>query len=833
MLYFVALTMNRNLLLILLLLAGAVTITSAQPAYKVYGKITNTKLEPLPFVSVQIKEWQRGTLTKENGTYEIELESGKYELLVSMVGHKTQLLTIVIDKGNTEQNIILEQGSSAELTEVLVTGKAKDKAEEYLRQVIQHKDSLREAAGAYSCNVYIKSVQIDSAAIKKRKKPLNDSLLKTDSAYAFLNNMAMAEVVLRLDHESDKRIKEERTGVTKKGNTESLFYLSTTEGDFNIYNNLIDVPVISPTPFVSPVSYSGLMAYRYKTIKTSSQNGKKVFTISIKPRQVSNATVEGELDIEEGTWVVLRTKFQLPKFHLPEYDFFEVEQQYGYINNKAWMISRQKFTYYAKTAKSKTSGTTIVSYKEYELQKQFDKKYFTTELSATTAQAYKQDSSFWQQHRTEPLTAKEIRFIQYKDSIYQATHAKSYLDSVDRVLNKVTWQKLVWKGLHFNDHEKGRTWEVQPLLTLFQPFQFGGLRFDGSVDYYKQYKDRKSLYMASNLSYGLRNKDLNGRFQLNRIYNPFNRGFFSISLRRDFQYIFQGDAWINMIKRSNIFLDNGIGIGHGLELANGLFFYTDAEIAFRRSVSDYKINDRIDSLFADVLEDNQAVAFESYNAVYGKVRLQYTPRQRYIREPLEKIIMGSAWPTFYTEWRKGIPGLFKSKVDFDYLEFGIEQQIKIGLLGQSSYNIHSGSFLNKKDLRLVDYKFQRRGDPILFLNPSQAFQALDSTFPVFKRFYQGHFVHEFNGAIINKIPLLKKIGLREVAGGGFLIAPERDLRYAEVFAGVERVFKAPFNIKQKFKLGIYAVGSTANQFNNSIQFKIGITTWNKRLNKWF
>ena len=241
---------------------------------------------------------------------------------------------------------------------------------------------------------------------------------------------------------------------------------------------------------------------------------------------------------------------------------------------------------------------------------------------------------------------------------------------------------------------------------------------------------------------------------------------------------------------------------------------------------------RIDSLFGDVLTDNHAIAFTGYNALYGKLKLTYTPFQKYIREPDQKIILGSKWPTFYTLWRKGISGVFNSVVNFDYLESGLEQQFRIGTAGTSSYTLLTGIFPNTKDLRLVDYKFQRKGDPLLFLNPNEAFQAMDSTFPVFNRFYQGHYLHEFNGYLLNRIPLLKKLGLREVAGAGFLLAPERNLKYAELFTGVERVFKWPFAPMAKFKVGFYVVGSVANQFNNPVQFKFGITTWDRVLNKW-
>lgn len=822
--------MLRNLLLIILLFSG---YSATSQSIKVYGKVTNAKHEPVAFASVQAKEHKLGTITKEDGSYELQLDEGKYDIVVTMIGYKAQVITIIVEKKNYQLDILMDDDDVANLSEVTVKGKFKDKAEEYIRNVIRNKDAIEAAAGAYSCNVYIKAVQEDSMAVRKSKRKNKIDTLANNNENAELNRMSFAEIALRLDRESARRTKEERTGITKKGNAGGLFYLSTTEGDFNFYNNLVNIPSLSPTPFLSPLSYSGLLAYRFKTLKTEIVNGRKIYTIAVIPRQLSNATVEGEIKIIDDLWVVLHTKLQLPKYHLAEYDFVEVEQQYEWVHDTAWMITRQELTYDALSDKRKSSGRTVVTYKDFELSKQFPRNYFGTELSSAAQQAYERDSIFWQANRTEPLTDKEVRFIHYKDSVYQATHAKSYLDSVDKITNKLTWQNLLYKGQNLNDHEKRRQMRFPSLLELIQPFQLGGVRIEPSFFYSKTWKSRKNLNIFSNFSYGLRNKDINGSISVNRMYNPFNRGFYSVRLEKDFQYIFNGDAWINMIQRSNLYLNKGVGVGHGLEISNGLFLYSDIEVAFRSSVSGYKTNDKIDSLFANVLDNNQAVDFPSYNAVYGKLRLEFTPRQRYIREPKEKIILGSAWPTFYVQWRKGLPGVFKSKVDFDFLEFGIKQSVKLGLLGTSSYTVRTGSFLNKKDLRLVDYKYQRRGDPLLFLNPNEAFQSLDSTFPVFNRFYEGHYIHEFNGALLNKIPYFKKIGLREVAGAGFLIAKERNLRYAEVFTGVERVFKYPFNMLGKFKLGVYVVGSVANQFKNPVQFKIGVTAWDKKKGKWF
>lgn len=820
--------MHRNYcaLVILLLLSP---FLHAQ-FFTVKGKVTNTKLEPLAFASIQVKELQSGVLSKADGTYELKLEEGKYDIIVSMVGYQTRLMTIVVNR-NMSQDFILDPGPNNGLSEVVVKAKLKDRAEEFVRNVIRHKDELQQAAGAYSARVYIRATQKDSFAVKNKRGPRDSSVQQAINRE--LDKLSMAEISLRYDRSATGQEREERLGVSKRGDYESLFYVSATEGDFNLYNNLVKSRTLSIIPFISPVSYSGLLAYRYRTISTVQRGNHKIYTIGFKPTQLSNATMEGQMVIDDSLWVVLSARFTMPPYHLPEYDYFEVNQTYEKVQDTAWMITRQAFTYYSKKGKGKRSGQTVVSYTDFELDKAFAKNHFGNEVSATTAEAYKRDSSFWEQTRTEPLTVQEVQFIRYKDSIYNATHTKAYLDSLDRKINKVTWKKIGFLGQTLHSHEKERSWEFPSLLSFYQPLQFGGTRIMPMVNYNRTFPSRKNLVVRFNMSYGIRNKDVNGSVSVIRMYNPFNRGFFRVSAGRDFAAIFNGDAWINQLKRSNIYLDQQLGIGHGLELANGLFLYSDFDIAFRRSVSDYKTGDLVDSLFGDILKDNQALAFEPYNAVYGKVRLSYTPAQRYIREPNEKLILGSKWPTFYVSWRKGIPGIFKSKVDFDYLEFGMEQRITLATLGVSSYTIKTGSFPNMKDLRLVDYKWQRRGDPGLFLNPNEQFQSMDSTFAVFKRFYQGHYIHEFNGFFINKIPLLKKLQLREVAGAGFLIANERNLRYAEVFTGIERVFKWPFVPGAKFKLGAYVVGSVANQFRNPVQFKIGLTTWDRVSNRWF
>lgn len=791
---------------------------------RVYGKVTNNKFEALPNASIHLRTSSVGTLSKDDGSYELFISKGTYEIIVSMLGYKTRILPMVVNE-ETLQNIILEDDEEkSTLSEVVIKVKLKDRADEIMKKLVDNKDKINGAVKSYSYKAYIKATLKDS------------SLARTDDAEQTPPEptvKTISEILLKVDRDESNRIKEERLGVKVSGENKKLFYQSTTDGNFNFYDNLIYIPSISPTPFVSPVSNTGLLSYKFKTISIERRGREKLYTISVKPKALTNATVEGEITVSDSTWSILYCRFRFPEYHLQEYRFFEVEQQHDFIDGKAWLLNQQKFTYYADGKRNRISGQTIVNYSDYELNKQFSRRHFSNEVSVTTQNAYQRDSAFWRMARRETLSTKEAEFIHYRDSLFAITQTRAYQDSIDREINRITWKKIGFFGQTLYNRDKQRSWYLPPLISLYSPFAFGGGRLNASIGYGKFFPNRKNLFVNASLSYGLRNNDINGSVDLSRKYNTFSQGYYTITAKREFQFIYEGDAYINMIKRSNIYLNNELGVGHGLELFNGLFLRNELGIALRRSVSNYKTGSLVDSLLGDVLNNNQPVPFQPYNALYGKVRLEYTPFQKYRREPLEKIILGSKWPTVYVEWRKGIKNILASDVDFDYLEFGLQQTVNLGLLGQTKYTVSTGSFLTQRDLRLIDFKFQRRGDPFLFMNPHRSFQALDSTFPIFKRFYEGHFVHEFNGFLLNKIPLLKKLKLREIAGTGFLFTQERNLRYAELFAGIERAFQSPFNPLDKFKIGVYFVGSTANQFSNPIQFKVGFTTWDKRRGKWF
>jgi hypothetical protein len=796
------------------------------------GKVTNTSLEPMRYVSVYIKELKLGAQTDAQGRFSFNVEEGRYDVVFTMVGFKPQLITLVVRGRNTEQNVILEEERKRG-DDAVVFSIRKDRWEEIMKNVIRNKENYLNATSTYTCNVYLRATQENEKTIFKKKNPA-DTVPPAENPNAATPQMnSMAEVVLQLDRGPGDKIKETRNGVKVRGNAENLFYLTTTDGDFGLYNNLIKIHGVADLPMLSPVSNAGLNAYKFKTTRLKKRDGRKFYTLTFSPVKSGNALIEGELEVMDSLWVITSARYTFPNYLMNEYDYFGVEQQYTPTDSAFWMLNRQELTYISKTGRTKNTGRTVGVFTQYKLDPAFSKRYFNNELSATTDAAYEQDSSFWEQVRQEPLTPEQLAFIRTSDSIQRAQSTQEYMDSVDKEFNRITLSKLFVNGQGFYNRKNQRSLFLGPILGMIKPVQFGGMRIGLDYNYYKTYGSRKNVSVWGQIDYGFRNRDIKGDLRVNKMYNPFNRGYYGFHIGRVFDNIFSGDSWVNQLSRSRIFEKDVIDAEHGLEIANGLFLTNKIEFSQRRSADFYNISNQSRSYLWGLIKidsQDRPISFPTYNAFFNTIGLSYTPAQKYIREPREKVILGSRWPTFSVTWRKGIRKVLQSEIDFDYLEFKVQQKLKLGLAGVSQYTFTTGEFINKKNLPSVDYKFIRAGDPLIFINPSENFQVMDSTFAVFNRFYEFHYLHNFNGSIINRLHFMKKLRIQEVVGAGFLIAPERNLRYVEAFAGLEKNFKF---LRDRYKVGVYVVFSTANQFNNPVRLKLGFQQFNRRKNSWY
>ena len=465
-----------------------------------------------------------------------------------------------------------------------------------------------------------------------------------------------------------------------------------------------------------------------------------------------------------------------------------------------------------------------MKFTEYEPGYVFPPKFFGNEVAVVTKEAFEKDTTYWNKARAVPLTVVEEQAIRYRDSVHAAQNTRTYLDSIEARFNRVTVGEVLYHGIAFRKQASERQVWFPGLLQLVGFEVVGGFRFGPSVNYFRKFPSGRMMHINTGFNFGVKNSDWQGSYSTWLRYDPFRLGDVAIRTGRGFYSVNSFDAYLNQLRVSNYILHEYVDLFHRIELVNGLYVSTDLSFHNRMSVAGYDAS----SVINRVIDEVDPLDFESYQALISNVRLSYTPAQRFMREPNQKVVLGSRFPTFGIAHRRGWDRLMGSDIDFDFGEVFVEQNLLLGTLGNSRYHLSAGKFLNTRDLRFIDLKRFRQSDPFLYSDPLKSFQLLDTSMAVKDWFIEGHYIHHFNGALINNIPLVKKLRIRTVAGAGFLWVKESGLRYEELFGGIERVFK--FGPRRRLRIGVYGVLAESNRAAQNTGYKISfdiIDTWKR------
>jgi len=805
--------------------------------YNLTGTVTDENNLPIPYANVYVKNSSElRTQTDLEGRYSIQLFQGEYYLVFNTTGYDEREAYVTIQNGNTTRNIQLFPTKIEDLEEYEFVAKKSNPGREIMLKVVQKRDQINPWNYPHSTEVYIKATEKIERKGKDPKKGKQDEEPKKNTSedpfeeerrktQLLAGNMNLAEVQLTRNYAPPSKVKEIRNAFTTRGDGRLLYYTTTVKSNFNFFENLLHLDDLHSSPVSSPISGPGILSYKYKLEAQYEEDGRMISKIRIIPRMSSTSTLSGYIYVIDSVWLVQKLELTMEKGNLLNYDYFSILQYYDTPGDTLCVLREQILTYGVKYKDQTSACTTIAKFSDYNFNPGYAAKFFNNEVAVTTKEAYERDSTFWKEERVIQLTSEEQRYIIVKDSLHDAFTRKEYLDSIDATFNKVTVWKVLWFGVDHRNRAKRTQWSINSVAGTARPLYPGGPRISPGFSYFKKWEDQRTLDSYSEISIGILNADIKGSTWWRYKYDPFHQGTVSLAFANEFDAVVQADAITQIYKRSNFIQATKLGVSHSYEYFNGFYIQFNAEFSERRSLADYATLHILDS----VIPNDQFKPFEGYQAMLGSVNFSYTPKQKYMREPYRKVILGSRFPTFYAFYERGIPKIFGSDVDHEYAVIGITQDFQLGTLGTSNYHIKAGKFLSAKNLKDADFKYQRRSDPFWFSNPLYSFQDQDSSLPSREYYLEGHFVHHDNGALINKIPFMKKTGIGLVVGAGALYVAEYNWQHYELFAGLERSFKFS---KRRLRIGIYGVASDGNHITPKATWKISFAVLDDRNMKW-
>jgi hypothetical protein len=817
-------------------------------AQSISGFVYDETNAPVPFANVYLKNTQRGTAADAQGKYYLQLnDPGVIDLVFTAVGYETQELKIkVLHQENLVKNVWLKV-DELELEEVSISARRRDPAYDIIAKAIDNKERWNSQFASSTCEVYIKAAEVISEKEKKKrekekkqeeleeKRRKNEETEEDPDAIAKREHQApinkiagsrnMAEVQMTRYYQRPNSIKEIREGFKKYGSSYGLFYTSTNEADFNFYDNLMSMGNLNELPVISPLHPTSILTYKFKLEETIAGGDEFIYRISVTPRKKGNATWEGEIFIVNNLYYLEKVDLSLSEEGLMIYRDFNIKQEFEMNKYSLVLLKRQEFDYSSKDGRTTFTGNTIARYENYEINPTFEKRFFKNEVAVTTQEAYDRDSTYWDRIRPEPLTPDEQRYQHVKDSIIAVTTSEVYLDSLDSAYNRITFLDIIWEGVGFSNRMKKQFIYFPSIPAFLNPFEIGGLRLGPSAYYFKKWKNEKSIGIGGRLDVGVRNMDVKGSLSVSYRFDPMHLGTVGAYGGKMFNTIVDNDAVTFLFQRSNWIEEYRFNPYVTREIVNGLQGTLIVEYVDRLPIDQYQFG----PLTEDWFGGNEPLKFTRYQTVIANFKLQYTPFQKYMTEPYRKVVLGSKWPTFEATYRRGIPDIFGSDINFDYTELSIRQNFKFRTLGTSSYHVKTGKFFNKQDLRYVDYKIFPRGDRYFFASLMQSMQIQDTTLYANDLFVQAHYVHHFNGAFMNLIPLVNKLGIHTVVGASGLWIKDSGYQYGEWFAGAERYFKAS---RARWRIGVYYVDAVSNFSRIKPHVKFAINRYSLRDQSW-
>jgi hypothetical protein len=789
-------------------LVAAASELSAQQSL-LSGHITDQNGRPIPFASVYVQNSTYGTTANENGDYFFKLKSGNYDIVYRFAGYKLVVQHVQMIGNDRPLNIRMVEEPFNLTSRKANSNKNYNAAAKIMRKAVNNRLYHLREINDYSCAVYIKGVKTIIDTPKTLLGKGMQMLLKLDTGSGGITYQS--ESISSYSFEQKHKVKEVFIGSKVSGTDPPFGYNKASDLQVNFYEDLFIVNGLNEHGFVSPLAKYAWFYYKYKLLGTTVEEGKKIDKIQVIPRRRSVRSFQGSIYIIEGDWRIYSVDLFLTKKenNLNFIDTLRVNQQYIPVKN-TWAPMAFQYRYHADVYGLKYKGYYLGIYNHYKIDTPFAKGYFDGEILHVDTEAKTRPASFWAKNRPVPLTQPEIHNYYRNDSLFKVAQTKKYRDSIQRNNNIFRILPFLRDGYTASYKDNKDTIFIFPLAQSIYYNTVEGWGFYLKGTYSKTFADNSSYSITPGLRYGFADKLFDANIHTSYTYDQANAGKFFFDIGDDLldlNSLGTRSLYFNtlstLLSEQNFvkyYRSKFVDAGYQRELLRGILwaanlsyaqrtqlYNTSAQHIFTYNGLHYISNNPLAPITAPVFD--HSFLFPQNDALILNTSVRFTFDQEYITEPSGRTYLPSRYPVLTINYKKGINGLFNSTADFDFLSVDIRQDwIPMGLFGHSAFVIRAGTFLNKQTLYYTDYN-HFYGNEGTTSDPTYVgvFHFLPFyTFSTNESFVEVHYQHNFAGAILDNIPVIRNFKLEEVVGANYLDFASRP-NYSEFYFGLKRL----------------------------------------------
>lgn len=762
------------------------------------GRVTDKDGAGLSFASVYEQGTTYGTLTNEEGYYELELSSGKHTLVFQYLGYSA--VTRVVKIPDEKIVNVSLQPENYRISEVEVVA-GEDPAVPIMRKAIAARDSYLKKTPAYSAELYIKALM---KIVDAPQSFLGQSLGNMDGILDSTRQgiLYFSESMSRINYAPPSSYKEELISSKVSGDDKGISVNQFSYANFNFYKNNIQLF----RELISPLADNALQYYNvYLYEEFLDELGNKVYKIKVKPKSAFRPCFTGFIYINEGLYNLNRLELNVSGDAIKNQivDTVTIQQVFLPVGSDGyWPIFTQNISFKIKIFTLTTKGNFNYIFKNYNTSPGFSSSFFGSEVFLVKDDVIKNDESYWNSNRPIPLTIEESADYTKKDSIAKVTSSPEYLDSIDRKNNRFVLADLLF-GYNAGDSFKKIRYGLSSPLSTIQFNAVEGTSLSLRPYFVKSSKDDFTKYrIMGDVRYGFADKTLKWSLDSRWNYNIKNQAYLRLNVGRDYLQYNEagiisalGNTFYSLAFKRNTakYFDKTFAeLNWGMEVLNGLSASVSVSIAGREDMenntqySSFRKNQFYEPNNPLNVADDE---FEFSDKIFRQsITLKWVPGQKYQSYPGYRIRMAAGYPTVYLGYDRATP-LDDSYASYSKIKLSLlDAYVSANILGYFSYRLEAATFLDKARLGMPDF-FHFRGNDLLggFSSPYlQTFKLQRGyEFSSSDNYIAGWMEHHFDGFVSDKIPFLNKLGITGIASCSALI--KNGLTYFEPGIGIEGI----------------------------------------------
>lgn len=774
---------------------------------KVSGVVEDVSKNPVPFANVFFKGSQKGTISDENGRFYLESPETYEALVISFMGFQNKEITLT-KRTMYDLLVVLEEDTAALEEVVIFTGKTSKKdnpALDILREIWKNRrENGVKKFKQYRYDKYEKLEfdinTIDSALMQSRVfKGMEfiwdhmDTSHVTGKPYLpiFINE-SLSEVYGDNIVGKEKEILQGNKNSGFENNQVLIDFVKDIYTEYDVYDNYLK---FFDKAFTSPLSRTGIDVYNYILRDSAFIDNKWCYNIVYYPRRKNELTFKGDFWVNDTTFAIKEINLKASKnANLNWVRDVYIEQEYEVLNDSVFLITRDyfmsDFSFMKKEAAQGIYGKRTTLYDNYVFDIEKDKSFYSERRDPYQYEVFNRSDEFWEEKRMERLSKDERGIYSMLDTLQNLPKFKSYYNLATTLAS----------GYYEIDNL-----DIGPIYSIFGYNDAEGMRLRiGGRTFFNQNDPWRVEGFGA---YGFKDQKFKYGLSAKWLVDRRSRFIVFAGNRHDVEQmgasLTQSDDVLGRNIASSFVLSKGRNdrlsridlttFGFDIEPWHNFIFrvsnsYKTLESATDTFKIDYKVME--DGVFTDEIRDDLKQAEIELAVIY-------TPGRKTSGYGVEQLVVNEGdYPIFYASYGYGIKGPFDSDFDYTKLQFLYSQYWNIGGLGRMRTDLEFGKTIGTVPLSLLDA-----------IPGNQTYFSIDNTFSlldyyefVSDTYMSLHVQHDLGGRIFSRVPLVRRLNLRELIGFRAVYGTISDDNTAMNASNI--VYQAPEDMYWEWSVGV-------------------------------